>query len=1090
MAPPNFRKRAAVRRTPAAPVQPRAGGGPHPAPWFIVAALAAAALVYGFLLQPPRADPFAAPAPLISLDWWLYPQPHRAMTAADAIPVGPRGVFVSRSVAERLRAAGLFDSAIDAALVPVTPDKPESLLVLVRSGSAGIAELQRRSGSILDNSLLSRLQATDQGLMFLVTLTGPSRTIDVIDDGCSRIVVGPAGSHALVGVGCPSARSASGQTATVLASNPRNAYALLSYERPAPLLSKGGIAPSPMNMAAQSQVQTKGGPASAAPNQAGPVTNRWEIAVAPAGKTITDSDWRPVGPVPATLALRDLAVAGDDSFGVAVGDDGAALRFEPPDKLTALKLPVAATLSAVHVAGDGSVWAVSPRPQDSAVPRAVLVSYDKGDSWRVLDQRRAPGPWTTYLALPFFLFTLGGGIRAAILRRKLAEAGTPYVSDIPTNDRPIGLDDHDSLNFRPIARAVELFIRNINTEPPIIIAITGEWGSGKSSLMNLVYEMLKRGGSRPVWFNAWHHQKEENLLAALLENIRGQAIPRFWTWPGLSFRLRLLRRRLGRELRGIIALFVFAGALALLLYVSGYRTLADFGVPDWLKFAERVELLDLPLAIALPVLGWRLLRLLKVFPDSAAALLAALRRPKAGDIRDMLNFRYRFAGEFEEAADVLRTPLNPGMVIFIDDLDRCRPDNVVEILEALNFISAAGKCVVVLGISKRMVSRAIWRAHEDLFKDEWGVASDNMTPEQRAELQRKHQAFSENYLEKLINIELALPLPTEEQSRGLLMPAPEPPPWRGWAASIRATKDWVYELGPSIVAACLLLLAFVATPAPPRPETPAPPPAATVATPAAQPPAPAAGTASPVAPGALAPPTVLRNTLSAAELEAKYADHGWATHVAIGVVCVLLLLAFAIRYIELADRTKVSDTPDFEAALRLWAPVVREGRPTPRFLKRYKNRVRYFAMRMRPMPEEEYVADRFARWLFGRFGGTTEPAPPRQIPSEGEVHEANVVALTALRVLEPGLVATAQGNLAERVRALAAAANDDLKPELLRKIEATLSEHQRLFGERAHPLDDDLARFNDVAPQDPAEIAIDHAEPENPRPAGPAIQIA
>jgi hypothetical protein len=1042
----------------------RTGSRPHPAPWFILAALVAAAIGYGFLLQPPRADPFAAPTPLISLAWWLYPQPHRAMTAAEAVPVGTRGAFISRRGAEGLNDRVLLDAIVDEA---------GSGFVITR-------------GNILGNSgvVPTSLIRYDRGVI------AEEKTLP---RECVRLLPAADGKGALPGgLGCRDRRTANGAEVAAIAVGQSRVYALLHPGVGSPI------------------ADVKGGTMQQFPNAAAPVSNRWSsaqqsapnvakggpaesgteaaIAWAPPGKSLAELDWTVLAEQPAFKDLRDLAVANDDSFGIAVGENGTAVRFDSAGKITTPDTEFRGKLSSVRIAKDGFVWAVSPL--DDAGRRTVLVSYDQGNKWLPLGQRRSPAPWTTYLAIPFFLFTLGGGIRAAILQRKLDEAGMPYVSDIPTNDRPIGLADHDSLNFRPIARAVELFIRNINTEPPIIIAITGEWGSGKSSLMNLIKEMLERGGARPVWFNAWHHQKEESLLAALLENIRGQAIPRFWTWPGLSFRLRLLRRRLGRELRGIVALFVFTGALALLLYVSGIPTLAKLGLlSKWQNFASPQDLLALPVIVAVPFLGWRLLQLLKVFPDSAAAMLAQMRRPRAGDIRDKLNFRYRFAREFEETADVLRTPLNPGMVIFIDDLDRCRPENVVEILEALNFISGAGKCVVVMGISKRMVSRAIWRAHEDLFKDEWGVASENTLPQQRAELQRKHQAFSENYLEKLINIELALPLPTDEQSQGLLMPPPDPPAWRGWAASIRTTMDWFYELGPSLVAACLLLLALYLTPPPPAAKSE--PPAQAVATQPAGP----SPTAAPSRAAAMSPSAAPRQAapfapLSPAALEAKYADHSWAAQVAIGFVCLLLLATFAIRYIVLASRAKVSDTPDFEAALQLWAPVVRDGRPTPRFLKRYKNRVRYFAMRMRPMPEEEHAADRIARWLYERFGRKPGQTPAAAEPQAGAgVHETNVVALTALRVLDPALVANGQGNLLERVLALSAAANDNPKKRLLREIADTLEAHEaRSHDWGARPIDVDLLRFNEVDPQEAPEVATEDPGPD--RTPATAVQLA
>ena len=40
--------------------------------------------------------------------------------------------------------------------------------------------------------------------------------------------------------------------------------------------------------------------------------------------------------------------------------------------------------------------------------------------------------------------------------------------------------------------------------------------------MRLLEADLKKNGACPVWFNAWHYQKEDHLLAYLLEAIRKQ----------------------------------------------------------------------------------------------------------------------------------------------------------------------------------------------------------------------------------------------------------------------------------------------------------------------------------------------------------------------------------------------------------------------------------------------------------------------------------------------------------------------------------------------------------------------------------------
>ena len=60
----------------------------------------------------------------------------------------------------------------------------------------------------------------------------------------------------------------------------------------------------------------------------------------------------------------------------------------------------------------------------------------------------------------------------------------------------------------------------------------------------------------------------------------------------------------------------------------------------------------------------------------------------------------RFAKEFK---DVCRA-LDPyRLVIFIDDLDRCDPRSVTQILESVNFLTSAGDCFIVMGLAKQQV---------------------------------------------------------------------------------------------------------------------------------------------------------------------------------------------------------------------------------------------------------------------------------------------------------------------------------------------------------------------------------------------------
>ena len=136
---------------------------------------------------------------------------------------------------------------------------------------------------------------------------------------------------------------------------------------------------------------------------------------------------------------------------------------------------------------------------------------------------------------------------------------------------PLRWSEPDARVLKPLARGLSRFLRNVNTRPPLTLAITGRWGSGKSSLMSLLMSDLQHYGGRAVWFNAWHHREEEHLLAALFEAIRREAPPGWWSWPGLAFRARLFWRRTKRLLLNLVYIALFAGIALIHLARSAAR---------------------------------------------------------------------------------------------------------------------------------------------------------------------------------------------------------------------------------------------------------------------------------------------------------------------------------------------------------------------------------------------------------------------------------------------------------------------------------------------------------------------------------------
>lgn len=53
-------------------------------------------------------------------------------------------------------------------------------------------------------------------------------------------------------------------------------------------------------------------------------------------------------------------------------------------------------------------------------------------------------------------------------------------------DCPIQDEKEDKLNFEPFAKKIAEGILKYNQNQTLILSIEGEWGSGKSSLMNLI----------------------------------------------------------------------------------------------------------------------------------------------------------------------------------------------------------------------------------------------------------------------------------------------------------------------------------------------------------------------------------------------------------------------------------------------------------------------------------------------------------------------------------------------------------------------------------------------------------------------------
>jgi len=521
------------------------------------------------------------------------------------------------------------------------------------------------------------------------------------------------------------------------------------------------------------------------------------------------------------VGLRDVAFSVNGSTGYIVGAHGTIL----------------------HTKNGGASW--QPLTREGLHPGQTPSATTAGGSyWRL------PPPWTYPL-----LFLFVGALAAAIVisavpgANSLAEAADWSTSPerpshggvelFTVSDRPLGEDDVDNLGFRGIARGVAGFLRNPKTQLPITLAINGAWGTGKSSLMNLICGELKRAGFRPVWFNAWHHQEDENLLASLLQSVRSEAPPSPLRESGLGFRLRLgwfrFRRFYPRAL-AMVAIFIGLWAAESwyetdAVYLRNYfaekssssagtkpaekpqvgaapaqesptstaqssapatppadsqkpdtgKGTAQNDSPGWFgilvnSLASLHEGSDdlskkygVPRFLSVLYLIFQILpaalQKLKAFTANPASLLhsAAPGVPEK-KIEAQTSFRMRFAKEFADVTRALGEKHR--LVIFVDDLDRCKPANVAEMMEAINYVTVAGECAFVLGLETEAVRAALGLSFSAMAQEVEPGTPANSSPdaaktvaqEDSAKVERRKRAeFARRYVEKLINIEMNVP---------------------------------------------------------------------------------------------------------------------------------------------------------------------------------------------------------------------------------------------------------------------------------------------------------------------------------------------
>jgi hypothetical protein len=223
-------------------------------------------------------------------------------------------------------------------------------------------------------------------------------------------------------------------------------------------------------------------------------------------------------------------------------------------------------------------------------------------------------------------------------------------------DRPTS---KPALGFERIATALAALI--VRSDPQFAVGIFGDWGSGKTTLMEAIRVKLADESSVvTVEFNAWRYEREAQILVPLLDTVRMAIVD--WSAqlnPEKAKRIRMITARISGVVR------------ALCMGISG-----EIGIPGGLK------------------IGYDM-----------GKTLEALNSASEQDRPQSLYF-----AAFQELAGVIAELRANGVsrvVIFIDDLDRCLPENALEVLESIKLFFDLVGFIFVVGLNSAVVDRAV-----------------------------------------------------------------------------------------------------------------------------------------------------------------------------------------------------------------------------------------------------------------------------------------------------------------------------------------------------------------------------------------------
>jgi hypothetical protein len=261
--------------------------------------------------------------------------------------------------------------------------------------------------------------------------------------------------------------------------------------------------------------------------------------------------------------------------------------------------------------------------------------------------------------------------------------------------------DQPSLGFKELADALAQIA--YQSDPRFAIGVFGDWGSGKTTLMRAIQKRLDaRSEVVTVWFNAWRFEREPHIIVPLIDHLRARlnAIASESSDKDTITITRKAAAALGRAGAALLQ------GLTITAKVPGLDAKVDFKkVMDNLGNDNQVAK-----------------RVLSFYSASFEAIRNALEEYYAHGARRI--------------------------VVFVDDLDRCLPENALQVLESMKLLFDLEGFVFIVGLNQSVIQRAVSVKYASTFSDE---------------TDHEDGARGKDYIKKIFQVPFGLPQVSIEQ---------------------------------------------------------------------------------------------------------------------------------------------------------------------------------------------------------------------------------------------------------------------------------------------------------------------------------------